>query len=135
MILPRRRHLQTLTDHLQRYPVVVIFGARRVGKTILARQLVEDLPGPATVFDLENPAESQTRRRDFIRAFLERDLPRLDIRVPSVTLQRFWTMLAHYHGQIWNGSELARAFGVGHSTVRRYLDTLSAALVVRQLQP
>ena len=241
MILQRCRHLQTLTNCLRRYPVVAIIGARQVGKTTLARQLVDGLSGPATVFDLENPrdlarlddpllaleslrglvvldeiqrrpdlfpvlrvladrqplaarflvlgsaapdllrqsseslagrihyhhlggltldevgaealerlwvrggfpasflartaAESQTWRQDFIRTFLERDLPQLGVRVPSVTLQRFWTMLAHYHGQVWNGSELARAFGVGHPTVRRYLDTLSAALVVRQLQP
>ena len=241
MILPRRRHLQTLTDRLRHYPVVAILGARQVGKTTLARQLVDGLSGPATMFDLENPrdlarlddpllaleslrglvvldeiqrrpdlfpvlrvladrrplaarflvlgsaapdllrqsseslagrihyhylggltldevgvealerlwvrggfpasflartpAESQTWRQDFIRTFLERDLPQLGVRVPALTLQRFWTMLAHYHGQVWNGSELARAFGVGHPTVRRYLDTLSAALVVRQLQP
>ena len=241
MIIPRRRHLQTLTDCLQHYPVVAILGARQVGKTTLARQLVDDLPGPATVFDLENPrhlarlddpllaleaqrglvvldeiqrrpdlfpvlrvladrrplaarflvlgsaapdllrqsseslagrihyhhlgglaldevgaealerlwvrggfpasflaltpAASHAWRQDFIRTFLERDLPQLGVRVPAATLQRFWTMLAHYHGQVWNGSELARAFGVGHPTVRRYLDTLSAALVIRQLQP
>ena len=241
MILPRRRHLQTLTDCLQCYPVVAILGARQVGKTTLARQLVDGLPGPATVFDLENPrdlarlddpllaleslrglvvldeiqrrpdlfpvlrvladrrplvarflvlgsaapdllrqsseslagrihyhrlgglaldevgaeslewlwvrggfpasflartpAASHAWRQDFIRTFLERDLPQLGVRVPAATLQRFWTMLAHYHGQVWNGSELARAFGVGHPTVRRYLDTLSAALVIRQLQP
>ena len=241
MLLPRRRHLQTLTDHLQRYPVVAILGARQVGKTTMARQLVDSLPGQAAVFDLENPrdlarlddpllaleplrglivldeiqrrpglfpvlrvladrrplaarflvlgsaapdllrqsseslagrihyhhlggftldeaggealqrlwvrggfpasflapsaADSHAWRQDFIRTFLERDLPQLGVRVPAATLQRFWTMLAHYHGQTWNGSELARAFGVGHTTVRRYLDTLSAALVVRQVQP
>lgn len=74
-------------------------------------------------------------RRDFIRTFLERDIPQLGIDVPSTTLHRFWRMLAHYHGQTWNGAELARAFGVAHTTVRRYLDVLTGALVVRQLQP
>lgn len=74
-------------------------------------------------------------RRDFIRTFLERDIPQLGIDVPSATLHRFWRMLAHYHGQTWNGAELARAFGVAHTTVRRYLDILTGALVVRQLQP
>jgi uncharacterized protein len=74
-------------------------------------------------------------RRDFVRTFLERDIPRLGIRIPSVTLHRFWRMIAHYHGQIWNGNELARAFGVSHTTVRNYLDLLSGALVVRQLLP
>lgn len=80
-------------------------------------------------------AASDTWRQNFIQTFLERDLPQLGVRVPAITLYRFWTMLAHYHGQIWNGSELARAFGVGHTTVRRYLDTLTSALVIRQLQP
>jgi uncharacterized protein len=80
-------------------------------------------------------ADSAAWRQDFIRTFLERDLPSLGIRIPAPTLRRFWTMLAHYHAQVWNGSELARAFGVAHTTVRGYLDLLDAALVLRQLQP
>jgi predicted AAA+ superfamily ATPase len=74
-------------------------------------------------------------RRGFIRTFLERDLPQLGITVKSATLRRFWTMLAHYHGQIWNSSEFGRSFGVADTTVRNYLDLLSSALVVRQLLP
>jgi predicted AAA+ superfamily ATPase len=74
-------------------------------------------------------------RRAFVQTFLERDLPQLGIRVPAATLHRFWRMLAHYHAQLWNGAELARAFGVSSSAVRRYLDVLTGALVVRQLQP
>jgi predicted AAA+ superfamily ATPase len=74
-------------------------------------------------------------RRDFVRTFLERDIPQLGIRIPATTLHRFWRMIAHYHGQTWNGNELARAFGVSHTTVRNYLDLLSGALVVRQLLP
>ena len=74
-------------------------------------------------------------RRDFVGNFLERDLPQLGIGVPAPVLRRFWTMLAHYHGQTWNSSELARAFGVGDTTVRRYLDHLAAAFMVRVLQP
>ncbi len=74
-------------------------------------------------------------RRGFVRTFLERDIPQLGVQIPSATLSRFWRMLAHYHGQLWNGAELARAFGVAASTVRRYLDVLSGALVVRQLPP
>jgi hypothetical protein len=79
--------------------------------------------------------ESDQWRRDFIRTFLERDLPALGAGVPAPTLGRFWTMLAHYHGQIWNASEFARSFGVSHPTVGRYLDLLSHAFVVRQLPP
>ena len=71
----------------------------------------------------------------FVRTFLERDLPSLGVRVPGPALRRFWTMLAHWHGQVWNSSEFARSFGVADTTIRRYLDVLTGAFVVRQLQP
>ncbi len=74
-------------------------------------------------------------RRDFVRTFLERDVLQLGIRVPASVLRRLWMMLAHYHGQVWNASEIARALGEAHTTVKRHLDALSGALVVRQLQP
>jgi predicted AAA+ superfamily ATPase len=74
-------------------------------------------------------------RDDYIATFLERDLAQLGFRMPATTMRRFWTMLAHYHGQTWNGAELARALGVSEPTVRRYLDALTDALVVRQLRP
>lgn len=79
--------------------------------------------------------ESDEWRRGFIRTFLERDLPQLGINIRAITMHRFWTMLSHYHGQIWNASEFARSFGVADTTVRNYLDLLTSALVVRQLQP
>lgn len=74
-------------------------------------------------------------RTAFVRTWLERDLPQLGITIGSDTLRRFWTMLAHYHGQTWNGSELARAFGVTDKTVRHYLDILIATFMVRRLSP
>jgi uncharacterized protein len=74
-------------------------------------------------------------RREFVRTFTERDLPQLGIGVPSETMRRFWTMLAHAHGQPLNSSAIARSFGVSDTTVRRYLDSLGSALVVRQLRP
>jgi uncharacterized protein len=74
-------------------------------------------------------------RQDFIRTFLERDIPQLGISIPAESLRRFWTMLSHYHGQVWNGSEFARSIGATEPTARRYLDILSGAFVVRQLQP
>jgi predicted AAA+ superfamily ATPase len=80
-------------------------------------------------------ASSYEWRRNFIQTFLERDIPQLGFRIPGTTLHRFWRMLAHYHGQVWNGSELARAFGFSTSSVRRYLDVLDGCLVVRLLQP
>lgn len=74
-------------------------------------------------------------RKSFIATFLERDLPQLGITVSASRMRRFWNMLAHYHGQIWNASEFARSFGVADTTVRQYLDRLTDALVVRQIQP
>ena len=74
-------------------------------------------------------------RRDFIRTFLERDLPQFGVRIGAQTMRRFWTMLAHYHGQVWNASELSRAFGVADTTVRHYLDVLEATFMVRALLP
>ena len=74
-------------------------------------------------------------REDYVRTFLERDLANLGVRIPATTMRRFWTMVAHYHGQTWNGAEIARSLAVSEPTVRRYLDALSDALVIRQLQP
>jgi predicted AAA+ superfamily ATPase len=72
---------------------------------------------------------------DFRRTFLERDIPQLGIQVPAATLGRFWTMVAHVHGQVLNLAELARALGSSEPTARRYLDILSGTHVVRQLPP
>ncbi len=239
MEVARRHHLRRLTLLLRESPVVALLGARQIGKSTLARQVVAARRGPATWFDLENPADlarlsdpglelrplrglvvldeiqrlpdlfpllrvladrprtparflvlgsaspellrqssetlagrvafhqldgfdlrevrdldrlwvrgafprsylarstaaSRRWRDDFVRTFLERDLPGLGNTVPSTTLRRFWTMLAHWHGQVWNGAEFGRAFGVAHTTVRRYLDLLTSVFVVQQLQP
>lgn len=79
--------------------------------------------------------KSYAWRQHFIQSLLERDLPPLNIRVPAAALRRFWTMLAHYHGQVWNAAELARAMGVKEDTARHYLDILIGAFMVRQLPP
>jgi hypothetical protein len=79
--------------------------------------------------------DSLTWRKQFLQTFLERDLPQLGIRIPAVVLRRFWNMVAHYHGQVWNGAELARALAVNESTVRRYLDLMTGVFMVRQLPP
>ncbi|HJL15887.1 MAG TPA: ATP-binding protein [Sandaracinaceae bacterium LLY-WYZ-13_1] len=86
-------------------------------------------------FLAQSDAQSAEWRRQFVSTFLQRDLPQLGITIPSERLRRFWTMLAHYHGQVWNASELARSFGVSDHTVRNYLDLLTDTFVVRQLQP
>jgi len=79
--------------------------------------------------------DSVAWRRQFIQALLQRDLPQWGVRAPAVALLRFWTMVAHYHGQVWNAAEPARALGVNPSTMRRHLDLLTDTLVLRQLQP
>ncbi len=238
-MIERKEHLRRLRSLTRQFPVVGILGARQVGKTTLARQLVEGHRGPVTYFDLESAedlarlvdpmlairplkglivldevqrrpdlfthlrvlvdepranrrflvlgsaspellrqtsetlagriayhelggfsleevgidawcklwlrggfprsfltrseAESLRWRKALIRTFLERDIPALGLRLPANTLRRFWMMLAHYHGQVWNASEFARSFGVAHTTVQRYLDLLTATFMVRQL--
>lgn len=74
-------------------------------------------------------------RENFIKTFLERDIPQLGISIPAAAMRRFWTMLAHCHGQLWNASKIGRAMGVSDKTVRSYLDILSGTFMVRQLQP
>ena len=241
MEIVRHEHIRAVHSALNRAPVVAILGPRQVGKTTLARQIIDSAQEGATVFDLEDdrdlaklvdpylaldeldglvvideiqrrpdlfrslrvladrpgqparflilgsaspsllrqgseslagriafhelggldPEEvgmdsidhlwyrggfprsclaasdeaSRSWRRDFVRTFLERDLPALGVTIPSATLRQFWTMLAHYHGQTWNGSELARAFGVSQPAVQRYRDLLAGAYVLRILRP
>jgi hypothetical protein len=238
-MIQRKEHLRRLRRLMRQFPVVGILGARQVGKTTLARQLVGSHRGPVTYFDLESAedlarladpmlalrpltglivldevqrrpdlfthlrvlvdeprthrkflvlgsaspdllrqtsetlagriayhelggfaleevgsrqwsklwrrggfprsflarseSESLEWRKAMIRTFLERDIPALGLRLPAVTLRRFWMMLAHYHAQVWNASEFARSFGVAHTTVQRYLDLLGATFMVRQL--
>lgn len=240
-MIPREGHLNAVRGILRSFPVVAILGARQVGKTTLARQLVARLRGGATVFDLENDedlarladpllalrplrglvvidevqrrpelfqsirvlvdepggarrflvlgsaapellrqssetlagrvahhelpglsidevgssesarlwrrggfprsflarseAESTRWRQELVKTYLQRDIPALGLRLPAPTLRRFWTMLAHYHAQVWNGAELGRALGVAHTTVRRYLDVLAETYMVRILPP
>ena len=86
-------------------------------------------------FTARTEANSLAWRRYFVQTFLERDIPQLGITIPTVALRRFWNMVAHYHGQIWNAAELARALAVSESTVRRYLDLMTGVFMIRQLPP
>ena len=79
--------------------------------------------------------DSVVWRREHIRTVLERDFPQWGVRAPAATMGRFWAMLAHYHAQTWNATRPASALGVRPGVVRRYLDALTDALMVRQLQP
>ena len=74
-------------------------------------------------------------RQDFVRTFLERDVPQLGIRIPAESLRRFWLILAHSHGQTWNASDIGRSLGVSDHTVGRYLDVLVGTYLVRRLPP
>lgn len=82
-----------------------------------------------------NETGSLAWRRNFVQTFLERDMPQFGITTPATTLLRFWSMLAHYHGQVWNAAEPARSLGVNESTTRRYLDLLEGVFMIRQLRP
>lgn len=86
-------------------------------------------------FLAESEQSSFQWRQDFVATFLERDIPNLGIKIPARTLRQFWMMLAHYHGQIFNASEIGRSMSISDNTARRYLDLLSGTFVVRQLQP
>ena len=79
--------------------------------------------------------DSVVWRGEYIRTLLERDFPQWGVRAPAAAMGRFWAMLAHYHGQTWNAAVPARALGVSPGVMRRYLDALTDALMVRQLQP
>lgn len=86
-------------------------------------------------FLAENDEASDRWRREFIRTFLERDLALLGFGLSPQLMQRFWTMVSHFHGQIWNSSEVAGSLGVSPNTARSYLDALTQTFMIRQLQP
>ena len=86
-------------------------------------------------FVARSDTESLRWRKEFVRTFVERDLPSFELRLSAATVERFWTMLGHYHGQLWNAAEFARAFGVTEKTVRHYLDVLASTFMARRLKP
>jgi len=86
-------------------------------------------------FQAEGNRSSMTWREDFLRTYLERDIPALGPRIPATTLRRFWTMLAHAQGGLLNAAALAEGLGVSGQTVGRYLDLLVDLMLVRRLMP
>jgi uncharacterized protein len=86
-------------------------------------------------FLARSEGDSLAWRENFIQTFLARDIPQLGISIPAAAMRRFWTMLAHFHGQTWNASKLARSMGLSDKTVRSYLDILTGTFMARQLQP
>ncbi len=115
------------------YHVLGGFSLTEIGSAHLNRLWVRG--GFPRAYLAPSDAASHEWKRAFIQTFLERDLPQLGIAINASTLRRFWTMLAHWHGQTWNASKFAQSFGVADTTVRNYLDLLTSALVVRQLPP
>lgn len=109
------------------------FSLAEIGAEMQARHWLRGGFPPA--FLAASDADSLAWRRNFIQTFLERDLPQLGIAIPGASMFRFWNMLAHYHGQTWNTAEAARTLDASESVMRRYLDLLTGAFMVRQLQP
>lgn len=154
-MIRRPRLVESVRQALARSRIVALLGPRQCGKTTLAGRIaylsmsgfsLEEVGLAAHVlhwlrggFPLSYLAEDDGRsalwRADFIRTLLERDLGQAGLSPPSTTLLRFWTMAAHYHGQIWNNAEIAGSMGIGQRSVRRYLDVLTDLYMIRQLQP
>ncbi|MBF0532203.1 MAG: ATP-binding protein [Candidatus Omnitrophica bacterium] len=109
------------------------FGLSEVGQKQAARLWLRG--GFPLSFLANNDADSFAWRKSFIQALLERDLRQQGIDIPSVAMYRFWYMLAHSHGQIWNAAPFATSLGISEPTVRRYLDILTGLFMIRQIQP
>lgn len=127
-----RQTSESLTGRVETLPIGG-FGLAEVG--VRAFDKLWSRGGFPRAFLARSETDSVAWRAEFIRTLLERDVPQLGIGVAAPALLRFWTMLAHYHGQIWSAAEPARSLAVSQPTVRRYLDLLAALFMVRQLQP
>ncbi len=127
-----RQTSESLAGRMER---VTIGGFSRQELTAEAEQRLWLRGGFPLAYLAKSETDSLAWRKNFMQTLLERDLPQWGVRVSAVALQRFWTMLAHYHGQTWNSAEPARALGVSESTTRRHLDLLTDAFMIRQLQP
>src|SRR5271166_4345403 len=127
-----RQSSETLAGRLETVPLEG-FRLADLGASELDKHWIRG--GFPLAYTARTEADSFTWRRQFLQTFLERDIPQLGIEIPAAALRRFWNMVAHYHGQVWNSAELARALAVNESTVRRYLDLMTGVFMVRQLPP
>ncbi|HWZ42390.1 MAG TPA: ATP-binding protein [Candidatus Saccharimonadales bacterium] len=127
-----RQSSETLAGRIETVPLEG-FRLSDLGATAQGRHWLRG--GFPLAYTARSEADSLAWRRQFLQTFLERDLPQMGMSIPAEALRRFWHMVAHYHGQIWNGAELARALAVSEVTVRRYLDLMSGVFMLRQLQP
>jgi hypothetical protein len=127
-----RQTSESLAGRIETLPIAG-FGLAEVGARAFDKLWTRG--GFPRAFLARSDADSSVWRAQFIRTLLERDVPQLGSGVAAPALLRFWTMLAHYHGQVWSAAEPARSLAVSQPTVRRYLDLLTALFMVRQLQP
>jgi hypothetical protein len=123
---------ESLAGRVETIPITG-FGLAEVGLESLAMHWLRG--GFPLSFLAHSEADSLAWRKNFVQMLLERDLPGWGVRTPATTLLRFWSMAAHYHGQIWNHAEPARALGISQPTVRNYLDIMEGVFMVRILQP
>lgn len=123
---------ETLAGRVETIPLSG-FNLSEVGPAQMNRHWLRG--GYPRAFLAKSDADSLVWRQQFIQTFIERDLPQLGINIAALAMLRFWTMAAHYHGNLWNAAEPARSLGISETTVRRYLDTLAGVFMVRQLQP
>ncbi len=125
-----RQSSESLAGRIER----VSMGGLSLAEAGLAMQSRHWLRGGFPRSFLAEDEEASLRwRQEFVQTFLERDVPQFGFAVPAIMLHRFWSMVAHYHGQIWNAAEPARSLGIGETSVRRYLDLLTDLFMVRQL--
>jgi predicted AAA+ superfamily ATPase len=127
-----RQSSESLAGRIETIPISG-FSLEEVGAKAIGRHWLRG--GFPRSFLARSAADSLVWRSQFVQTFLERDVPQLGITIPPAALLRFWTMLAHFHGQIWNAAEPARSLGVSEPTVRRYLDLLTGLFMVRPLPP
>jgi uncharacterized protein len=127
-----RQSSETLAGRLETVPLEG-FRLSDVGASAQQRHWLRG--GFPLAYTARSETDSLVWRRQFLQTLLERDVPQLGVGIPAVSLRRFWTMVAHYHGQVWNVAELARAMAIGETTVRRYMDLMTGVFMVRQLPP
>ena len=129
-----RQSSETLAGRIETI-ILSGFGTAELGAAPATLQRLWRRGGFPPAYLARSERASYVWRQQVIQTYVERDLPQLGIRIPAPTLLRFWTILAHYHGGIWNAAEAARSLGVTEPTARRYLDILTGLFMVRQLRP
>jgi hypothetical protein len=127
-----KRSSESLAGRIETIPMSG-FGLNEVGSTHMQKLWLRGGFPPSYL--ARSDSDSVRWRKQFIQTFLERDLPQMGVSIPAPTLKRFWSLMAHYHGQQWNASEAAASFGVSQTAIRHYLGILEGGLMLRSLTP